>query len=73
MRMNIRLLLPVLLPAFLGLAPSTAAAQEGSDPAVFELHPEYVYGRDRGPKMGYTKPEVFDPLSDKLYRSGYKN
>jgi ABC-type amino acid transport substrate-binding protein len=73
MRMNIRLVLPLLLPAFLGLPPSTAAAQEGSAPEGFELHPEYVYGRNRGPKMGYTKPEVFDPLSDKLYRSGYKN
>lgn len=40
---------------------------------VFELEPEYVYGRNRKPRMGYRTPEVFDPLSDRLYQSGYRN
>jgi polar amino acid transport system substrate-binding protein len=40
---------------------------------VFELEPEYVYGRNRRPRIGYQKPEVFDPLSDRLYQSGYRN
>lgn len=51
----------------------TAHARDAATPEVFELEPEYVYGRNRGPQMGYTKPEVFDPLSDRLYRSGYKS
>ncbi len=45
-----------------------ASAQE-----VFELEPEYVYGRDRRPQVGYKTPEVFDPLNDRLYLSGYRN
>lgn len=45
-----------------------ALAQE-----VFELQPEYVYGKNRKPRMGYRKPEVFDPLSDQLYQSGYRD
>ena len=49
------------------------AAGEDVTAEVFELEVEYVYGRNRGPKMGYTIPEVFDPLSDRLYRSGYKS
>ncbi len=48
-------------------------AQNASEPQTFELEPEYVYGRNRGPSVGYRKPEVFDPLNDRLYRSGYKN
>ena len=40
---------------------------------VFELQPEYVYGKNRKPKMGYRKPEVFDPLSDEFYQSGYRD
>ena len=40
---------------------------------VFELEPEYVYGRNRKPRLGYRKPEVFDPLSDRLYQSGYRD
>jgi len=40
---------------------------------VFELEPDYVYGRDRKPHLGYHKPEVFDPLSDQLYQSGYRD
>lgn len=43
------------------------------EPTVFELEPEFVYGKNRGPKIGYTPPEVFDPLSDSLYQSGYRD
>lgn len=39
----------------------------------FELQPEYVYGKNRKPRIGYRKPEVFDPLSDQLYQSGYRD
>jgi len=49
-----------------------AFAEEASG-KVFELEPEYVYGRNRKPTLGYRKPEVFDPLSDRLYQSGYRN
>jgi ABC-type amino acid transport substrate-binding protein len=45
-----------------------AGAQE-----VFELEPEYVYGKNRRPRIGYVKPEVFDPLSDRVYQSGYRD
>jgi ABC-type amino acid transport substrate-binding protein len=68
MRISIRsaaLLLAVLLA---GESTLPALAQD-----VFELQPEYVYGRDRRPRLGYRKPEVFDPLSDRLYQSGYRN
>jgi ABC-type amino acid transport substrate-binding protein len=51
----------------------SSAAQDGADLENFVLHPEFVYGRNRGPSVGYRKPEVFDPLNDRLYRSGYKN
>lgn len=40
---------------------------------VFELEVEYVYGKNRRPQMGYRQPEVFDPLSDRIYQSGYRN
>jgi len=40
---------------------------------VFQLQPEYVYGKNRKPTMGYRKPEVFEPLSDRLYQSGYRD
>ena len=40
---------------------------------VFELEPDYVYGKNRKPRLGYHKPEVFDPLSDQLYQSGYRD
>ena len=40
---------------------------------VFELEPEYVYGKDRKPRLGYRRPEVFDPLNDQLYQSGYRD
>jgi ABC-type amino acid transport substrate-binding protein len=33
----------------------------------------YVYGKNRRPRLGYTKPEVFDPLSDRVYQSGYRD
>ena len=50
-----------------------AARALAEDAKVYELEPEYVYGRDRRPQIGYRKPEVFDPLSDRLYQSGYRN
>jgi ABC-type amino acid transport substrate-binding protein len=62
-----------LTAAFLLLAGTPALAQDASKPKVFELEPEYVYGKDRGPRLGYRKPEVFDPLSDRLYQSGYRD
>ncbi|MGD2140133.1 MAG: transporter substrate-binding domain-containing protein [Burkholderiales bacterium] len=68
-----RLVLSLLLVSVVASMPARVGAQKSSDPEVFELEPEYVYGRNRGPKMGYTTPEVFEPLSDPLYRSGYKN
>ena len=43
------------------------------DHNVFELEPEYVFGKNRGPKIGYTPPPTFDPLNDPLFRAGYKN
>jgi ABC-type amino acid transport substrate-binding protein len=55
----------VVLPALL---PARLAAQE-----VFELEPMHVYGKNRRPRLGYTRPEVFDPLSDRLYQSGYRD
>ena len=73
MRMWVRSVLVFLLFAVGAALPVPGAAQKSSDPQVFELEPEYVYGRNRGPKVGYTKPEVFEPLSDPLYRAGYKN
>jgi len=51
-----------------GLFEANAPAQE-----VFELEKEFVYGRNRKPQMGYRKPEVFDPLSDQFYQSGYRD
>jgi len=38
---------------------------------VFELEPDYVYGKNRKPRLGYHKPEVFDPLSDRLLREDW--
>src|SRR5262245_45927522 len=58
----------LLLAAFLALAAVVAAGGE-----VFELETEYVYGKNRRPRLGYRKPEVFDPLSDRLYQSGYRD
>jgi len=54
--------------AALALISTLAWAQQ-----LFELEPEYVYGRNRKPRLGYHKPEVFDPLSDPLYQSGYRD
>src|SRR5262249_8918847 len=56
------------LCAALALACSLTVAQQ-----LFELEPEYVYGRNRKPRLGYHRPEVFDPLSDQLYQSGYRD
>ena len=68
-----RLAAPSLVLASIAAMMSPCAAQDKSDSRTFELEPEYVYGRNRGPSVGYQKPEVFDPLNDRLYRSGYKN
>lgn len=68
MRMSPRCAALLLAAALTTLVVIRAAAAE-----VFELEPEYVYGKDRRPKIGYQKPEVFDPLNDRLYQSGYKN
>lgn len=57
----------VLALAMLWQAPPVRA--EG----MYELQPEYVYGRNRKPRMGYRKPEVFEPLSDQFYQSGYRD
>ena len=71
--MLFRLSVSIVMLGLVGAMPSLSVAQDPSDPEVFELEIEYVYGRNRGPKVGFTKPEVFDPLSDPLYRAGYKN
>ena len=73
MRKWFRLVLLGSLFTLVGAMPSASIGQESADPELFELEVEYVYGRNRGPKMGYTKPEVFDPINDKLYRAGYKS
>ena len=53
-------------------APGTIA-QDKSQPTVFELEIEYVYGKNRKPRLGYRPPAVFEPLSDRLYQSGYRD
>ena len=63
-----RLLLALLLCAAAGVFPRPADAQD-----LYELQPQFVYGKNRKPTLGYRKPEVFDPLSDKLYQSGYRD
>lgn len=73
MQMLFRLAAPFLVLGSLAATAPLCIAQETSEPETFELEIEYVYGRDRRSSMGYTKPEVFDPLNDRLYRSGYKN
>ena len=40
---------------------------------TFELEPVFIYGKNRGPKIGYTPPPIHDPLNDPLYLSGYKD
>jgi polar amino acid transport system substrate-binding protein len=57
----------------LAAAASTLVAFPATAADVFELEPDYVYGRNRKPHLGYRKPEVFDPLSDQLYQSGYRD
>ena len=54
-------------------AAAIAATHALAAAEVFELEPEYVYGKNRKPRLGYRKPEVFDPLSDRLYQSGYRD
>jgi hypothetical protein len=68
MRMFPRCAALLLVAAITPLVAAEAVAAE-----VFELEPEYVYGRNRKPQMGYRQPEVFDPLSDRLYQSGFRN
>ena len=70
MRIAVRCTAIVLMAAALTPIAARALADEAK---LFELEPEYVYGRDRRPQIGYRKPEVFDPLSDRLYQSGYRN
>lgn len=73
--MRSHLLLRVVLCAAISLTASIAVAPPPACAAatVFELEPDYVYGRNRKPRLGYHKPEVFDPLSDQLYQSGYRD
>jgi ABC-type amino acid transport substrate-binding protein len=69
MKTIVRYMLPVAALVCFSLALALPAfAQEW-----IELQPEYVYGKNRKPRLGYRKPEVFDPLSDKLYQSGYRD
>ena len=68
MRMRVRCAVLLLAAALFTLGAFRTQAQE-----VFELEPEYVYGKNRKPQLGYRTPEVFDPLSDRLYQSGYRN
>src|SRR5882724_6236496 len=72
MRIPVRCVAMLLAAAAMTIVASSALAQEAPG-KVFELEPEYVYGKDRRPQMGYRQPEVFDPLSDRLYQSGYRN
>jgi ABC-type amino acid transport substrate-binding protein len=60
-----------LLLAAAILLPVAPPATAGD--ALFELEPEFVYGRNRKPRLGYRKPEVFDPLSDRVYQAGYRD
>ncbi|MCC7547314.1 MAG: transporter substrate-binding domain-containing protein [Burkholderiales bacterium] len=65
---------PLSLAAHLLLIAATLAGSIGAVAQdVFDLQPEYVYARHRKARMGYTKPEVFDPLSDRLSRAGMKD
>ena len=63
----------LLATAVLGTTFPRAGADDPAQPKVFELEPEYVYGKNRKPRLGYRPPEVFDPLSDQLYQSGYRD
>jgi ABC-type amino acid transport substrate-binding protein len=72
MRIPVRCTALLLAAAAMTIVAARAFAEEASG-KVFELEPEYVYGKDRRPQIGYRKPEVFDPLSDRLYQSGYRN
>src|SRR5215470_10462728 len=59
--------------ALLLVAGAIACVKAWAAAEIFELEPEYVYGKNRKPRLGYRKPEVFDPLSDRLYQSGYRD
>jgi ABC-type amino acid transport substrate-binding protein len=59
--------------AGMGLGGGHVGAAEAEATKAFELEPEYVWGRNRKPTLGYRKPEVFDPLSDRVYQSGYRD
>ena len=72
MRIPVRCVAMLLAAAAMTVVTARVHAEESSG-KVFELEPEYVYGKDRRPQIGYRKPEVFDPLSDRLYQSGYRN
>jgi len=72
MRIAVRCAATFLAAAAMIIVAAHAVAQEASG-KIFELEPEYVYGRDRRPQIGYKKPEVFEPLRDRLYQSGYRN
>ena len=56
-----KLIVTQIFISFLFLSSFSAFAEELE---VFELHPEFVYGKNRLPKIGYTPPEVFDPIND---------
>lgn len=60
-------LITIVVAWGIGSAPTRA------EDKVYELEPEYVWGKNRKPRLGYRKPEVFDPLSDRLYQSGYRD
>ena len=68
-----RILVSLAFLLTLALLGPPVFAQNESESIVMKLKDEFVYGRNRGPKMGYVEPEVFEPLSDPLYRAGYKN
>ncbi|MDA0237475.1 MAG: transporter substrate-binding domain-containing protein [Proteobacteria bacterium] len=69
---SLRFLLLVMLVIFVSPLTTQTFARDDEE-RVLGLEDEYVYGRNRGPKIGYVEPEIFDPLSDPLYRAGYKN
>jgi ABC-type amino acid transport substrate-binding protein len=64
---------PYCAALVLAAAAATLVVPRAVAADVFELEPDYVYGRNRRPHLGYHKPQVFDPLSDQLYQSGYRD
>jgi ABC-type amino acid transport substrate-binding protein len=64
-----RVIWPLLgLLTFLSVPPPRAIAQDD----IIELEVEIVIGKKKKPEIGYKKPEVFEPLTDRLYQSGYR-